>query len=169
MSNYRFSDFRSDTEKLDFAKTCIWIIHSDKIPPHIGISTKNNFFSLKANGKDFGLNTQSVFDSLKSKKIEFILLETKLNLELEYLEKEFNLHKHAIPYQSSCIAPILNLLMINQSFLLVNLINYLETKQLILNSFVVNLKSSYPQIVSYSAIDVANEIEKLQRVERRKS
>ena len=49
------------------------------------------------------------------------------------------------------------------------MINYLETKQLILNSFVVNLKSSYPQIVSYSAIDVANEIEKLQRVERRKS
>lgn len=169
MSSYRFTDIRSDTEKLDFAKTGIWIIHSDKIPPHIGISTNNKFFSLKANGKDFGLNTLSVVNSLKRKQIEFVILETELDIELEHLEKEYYVHNHAIPFQKSCLVPILNVLKLDQSFLLVNLINFLETKHLISNYFVVNLKRSYPQIESYSAIEVANEIEKLQRVERSKS
>jgi hypothetical protein len=163
MFSYRFSNFKTNIDSLDFSKTCIWIIHSDKIPPHVGISLNNKFYSLKATGKDFGLNTHSVFNSLKSKQIEFVIIETKLDLEIENLEEEYHLHNHAVPIELSCLIPILRVLNIDEPFLLVDLIKKLEMNNLILKNIVINLKGEFPEIGLYSATDVALEIEKLQR------
>jgi len=169
MFSYRFTNFKTNIESLDFSKTCIWIIHSDKIPPHIGISTKDHFFSLKATGKDFALNTTDVYNTLKSRQIEFILVETLIELHVSFIEQEFMKFDHAIPYEASCLVPILKILNLDKSFLLVDMIKNLEINNLILNNIAINLKGEFPEIGLYTATDVALEIEKLQRVNRRKS
>ncbi|NBR15845.1 MAG: hypothetical protein EBU01_14895, partial [Crocinitomicaceae bacterium] len=38
----------------------LWILHADKIPPHIGISIDGQYFSLKAKGKDENISDKSI-------------------------------------------------------------------------------------------------------------
>ena len=50
MYSYLFEEFIIENQNVDFKNPHLWILNSDKIPPHIGISQDFKFFSLKASG-----------------------------------------------------------------------------------------------------------------------
>ena len=47
----------------------LWVLHADKIPPHIGLSKNDQFYSLKVSGKDEGLPVRNVLQIIEKKNI----------------------------------------------------------------------------------------------------
>ena len=166
MYSYLFEEFKIENTAVNFENPVLWIIHSDKTPPHIGISQNFKFFSLKATGKDYGISTSDTFDILKRKKIEFIALELKIGVENKDIELIFSIYTQAIPTKISCITPVLACFKIDKPLLLFDLIKYLNSKNLISEVNVFNFQRDKLTIGMYSEKEVTMEIEKLQSVTR---
>ena len=45
--DFEFDFIDPNFENVNHQKTLLWIVHANKIPPHIGISVDGYFFSLK--------------------------------------------------------------------------------------------------------------------------
>ena len=166
MFSYLFEEFAIENQNVDFNNLYIWIINSDKTPPHIGISRNLQFFSLKATGKDNGLSTMDTFSLFKKKKIEFILVELNSLLFDRDLEKVYSSYSTAIPTKVSCITPVLDFLNLSEPFLLFDLIRYLNKKNMISSVNVYNFRREKLGLGIYGDKDVAFEIEKLQGAKR---
>lgn len=167
MYSYLFEQYTVDNPKLNFDNLVLWIIHSDKTPPHVGISKNYKFYSLKATGRDFGLLTKDTLALLKRKKIEVITLELKNKVHLKDIEVLFSNYSQVIPKKVSCISPILQCLNIDKPILLYDLLKYLASHNLISEVSVYNFQRETLALGIYDDKDVALEIEKLQ-VDKRK-
>jgi hypothetical protein len=166
MYSYLFEEFSIESQKIDFNNLHLWIIHSDKTPPHIGISQNSKFFSLKATGKDNGLSTSDTFSFLKKRNIEFILVELNSSVIKKDIDVVYKLYSKAIPAQVSCITPILDCFNLAEQFLLFDLIKYLNFKGCIYSVNVYNFQREKLGIGIYGEKEIVLEIEKLQGVKR---
>jgi hypothetical protein len=164
MYSYLFEDYIVENQDVNFDNTHLWIINSDKIPPHIGISKNLKFFSLKASGKDNGIPTYDTFAFLKRKKIEFILVELKTSFFNINIEEVYSTYTAAIPTKISCITPLLVCFNLNKPMMLFDLMNYLKTEDLIHSVNVYNFFRKKLGLRVYGEKDVFSEIEKLQGV-----
>ena len=166
MFNFIVKDFHKNLNTIDFQESCLWVINSNKTPPHIGVSTENLFFSLKANGKDFELSAQQVFQKLIEKNVELILFQLKEKIIAPVLNSIYSNYSFAIPSKISCLTPILEVFAINERILLPQLLSYLEDQNLISNIFVINSDREIIRIGNYTECDVAKEIEKFHHAKR---
>lgn len=147
----------------------LWITHADKIPPHIGISVDGNYFSLKVNGKD-DKDIALIYRTISQKKIPSLFVQ----LDEKYLDKNrFLTVKNTFvsinQEVKTCLFPILNFLdLSNQSFLLVDLLKYLEENQIIIQYFALNLPADFQGIKKYALEDVTNHLKKIKDAERPK-
>ena len=89
--------------------TLIWILHADKIPPHIGISVDGYFFSLKTEGKDENIPLSLLITMLKNKKITTVAVALEETLDLVKIRNIFE-NQTKIPKSETCLLPILQLL-----------------------------------------------------------
>ena len=167
--NYLFNSFSIDVKPENWDSSFIWIIHSNKIPPHIGFSLDDSYFSLKATGSDFNLPVNRVFNSLKVKKCEFILVEVLIERSLNQVQETFEKSPDLFQQNNSCLTPILSLFDIDSQLILPDLLRVLEKNQHISSIFAFNVAESKLGIKQYSQSDIEDRIEKLQRVARRKS
>jgi hypothetical protein len=167
MYSYLFEEFTIENQNVDFKNPHLWILNSDKIPPHIGISQDFKFFSLKASGKDNGLTTSDIFSLLKKKNIEFILVEFNSSVIEKEIAEVFSDYSKAIPFETSCIAPILECFNIDKPFLLFDLLEYFNLNRLINLVNVYNFQREKLGLGIYGEEDVAREIVKLQSVKRK--
>ena len=55
MTSYKIEDYQQIEKNKLLKGVFIWVIHTNKIPPHIGISLNGKFYSLNVNGKDNGI------------------------------------------------------------------------------------------------------------------
>ena len=166
MMSYKIKDCQ-EIEKGQLLKgVFIWVIHANKIPPHIGISSNGKFFSLKVNGKDNGEASDIILKVLEKKKIHTLFIEVKA-LKLSELALIFNRFKDLKSPEITCLTPIIEFLKEDSkietvSELLVNL----DKKNQIKSFFGLNLTDDFVGIPSYSKIDIQNRILKLQDVKR---
>ena len=167
--NYLFESFSVDVKPKNWECSFLWIIHSNKIPPHIGFSAFDSYFSLKATGSDFNLPVNRVFNSLKAKKCEFILVEVVNDCALKQVQEAFEKYPTLSHHENTCLSPILNLFEISGQMMLPDLLRILEKNQLISSIFAFNVTESKLGIKQYSQSDIEERIEKLQRATRRKS
>jgi RNase H-fold protein (predicted Holliday junction resolvase) len=144
----------------------LWILHADKIPPHIGISVNNTYFSLKAKGKDEAIAIQSILQVIDKKKISTILVQLKVDLKKEDLNKEYANFERAFGLETSCLVPIKNCLEAPKSIQkLSDLLHFLQEQHLLLSVFGLHLTNEYKGIKSYSIDEIQQRIEKLNDVE----
>lgn len=147
----------------------LWITHADKIPPHIGISVDGNYFSLKVNGKD-DKDIALIYRTISQKKIPslFVQLDEKSLDKNRFLTVK-NTFVSINQEVKTCLFPILNFLdLSNHSFLLVDLLKYLEENQIIIQYFALNLPTDFQGIKKYALEDVTNHLKKIKDAERPK-
>lgn len=147
----------------------LWITHADKIPPHIGISVDGNYFSLKVNGKD-DKDIALIYRTISQKKIPSLFVQ----LDENHLDKNRFLTVKSTFVSvnqevKTCLFPILNFLdLSSHSFLLVDLLKYLEENQIIIQYFALNLPTDFQGIKKYALEDVTNHLKKIKDAERPK-
>lgn len=155
-------DFTSRTDS--FSGIHLWIIHADKIPPHIGFSIDNHYFSLKANGKDNGISTESILQIIQKKKIGTVFIKLNGDLTFQETKLAFDKFDSAKGLNSSCLVPIRNVLKAPNSISkLSELLFFLETQNMIYSVFGLHLSNDYKGIKSYTTTEIQQRIEKLKR------
>lgn len=158
MFSYSFGHI-AGIHQIDFSKSIIWVFHADKIPPHIGFSTKNTFFSLKVSGKDEQLNAESVLELIQRKKIPALFIQLSTNIQLNELKDVYIPFEHAISGSVTCLTPIRNLLERPEANQLSDLLNQMtDDIEIIAGS---HLPDNYNSLPSYSIEEIYSYIQEL--------
>jgi hypothetical protein len=165
--DFEFDFIDRNFENLNYQKTLLWILHADKIPPHIGISVDGFFFSLKVRGKDEFLPINKLENILILKKILTVAVELNTDLFLEEVAKKYNQFDFAKDLGSSCLVPIKELLLNGENIeRLKDLLDILREKKLMNKVFGLNLIETYKGVPHYTTEQIKYRLEKLRHVER---
>jgi len=163
--DFEFDFIDRNFENVNQQKNLLWILHADKIPPHLGVSVDGLFFSLKVRGKDEFLPTNKLLSLIKSKKISTVLVELNISLKLEDLTDAYNQFDCANDLQSSCLMPIKELIIPSKKVnRLKDLLEILREKQFINRVFGLNLAKTYKGIPYYTAEQIELRLDKLKHV-----
>lgn len=155
MSEYQIESFVDGTlNKWDDQSCLLWVWHADKIPPHLGISVKGQYFSLKANGKDEGIQLASVLSVLNKKRIKTVCFRLTSDLSVQDLKSEFVKFTTTIPNKISCLEPIQNLLHIKAASQLNDLLIALDGNKQIEETIGFNLPEDFKSFKRYTIDDV---------------
>lgn len=135
--------------------TYLWVLHVDKIPPHIGVSVNGRYFSLKYNGKDSNISCRSVLKLLENKKIPTWIVALELPLELAEVQAVFDRYTCAKHAQATCLSPIIELIY-NQSFdlILPELLTRLSLEAKLGRQILLHLNSDFTGKFEYTRSDV---------------
>ena len=164
--DFQFDSIDHNLENINHQKTLLWILHADKVPPHIGISVDGLFFSLKVRGKDEFLPTDKLVNLLRSKKIASVLVELRMRLTLEELTEKYNHFDCARDLKSSCLVPVNQLINSNSKISrLKELLDILQVKKQINRVFGLNLAETYKGIPYYTTEQIELRLKKLKHVE----
>ena len=162
--NYKNINLISEVGDFPDHKNLIYIFHANKIPPHIGWSEENKFYSLKATGIDLGLDTFKINHIVLKKKIPTLIVELK---DLEYFEGNTNelfvKYGKGLSKDKTCLNPIDERLFKKVRHEKIGeLLHSLKDKKLNMTFYGANLPTSFQGILNYSRIDIENRIFELQ-------
>lgn len=163
-------DSWQEFENQEYLKgTFLWVIHADKIPPHIGISIDGFYFSLKVSGKDESVSINSLVSVVRSKKIPTLAIEIIDNsFQLIDFQNVFMNYNRAESNMSSCLTPISKLYFPEEDdMILSELLNSIQIKHALGRIFGINLNSSFEGIPTYGHLEITNRLIKLEDVKRR--
>lgn len=132
----------------------LWIFHANKIPPHIGVSKGQFFFSLKSNGKDDGIALSSVFEVIKRKNIPTLSYTLSCTTELSDLKSCYDRYSFTVSNEITCLNPIKDLLGFPNAKKLRDLLNELKMQSLILEERGYYLPVDFTEISDYSVQDI---------------
>jgi hypothetical protein len=158
--DFEFKTIYASIDSLGLNRTLLWILHVDKIPPHIGISTFGSYFSLKANGKDEALPVEKLILLIRSKKIPTVIVELSEDIPLDTISVKFNQFAKAEDLNATCLTPIKELLAPKHS--VSRLKDLLETLQLtneIQKVYGLNLASTFKGIPFYTTDEIRKRLE----------
>jgi len=162
MSDYIIKNIIDVKDELpNSSSVLLWVWHADKIPPHIGLSLENQYFSLKANGKDFQLPVDNVFDLLAKKKITTLCFVLNNDIDLNSVLTEFKSYDQTIPFKVTCLNPIKNLLKCSEANKLIDLLEELERNNEVGSVFGFNVSDAFSGIKNYSTDDIHSRLTKL--------
>lgn len=149
--------------------TFLWIIHADKIPPHIGISMDGYYFSLKVSGKDESVSINSLVSIVNSKKIPTLAIEIiDKSFDLNKLQRVFEQFDRAESSTSSCLTPISNLYFPeSDDMILSELLTAIQEKHTMGKIYGFNLKDSFKGVPAYGRLEITNRLIELEDVKRR--
>jgi len=165
MSSYIFQSIIRD-QKVSFTnKLFLWIWHADKIPPHIGVSLDDKYFSLKVSGKDNGLECSKTLNLALSKGIPLLLVELKSNLSINEISFEFDKYPQAKVGKTTCLTPICTILNHPKANQLSELLISCETEILNVKGF--KLPANYSQLKNYTACDIQKRLQLLTNENRK--
>ena len=132
----------------------LWVIHADKIPPHIGWSSGYHFYSLKANGKDVQLPVDRLISVLEKKKIATLLYEVKSDFVLEKPEIVFEKYDSTVPDEITCLQPLKEILGDNDATWIKELLQNLDLRDALGNCYGWQLPENYMGIPEYRQEDI---------------
>ncbi len=150
----------SDLYSINDDDLILWVLHADKIPPHIGISDQGRFYSLKSNGKDFGVSVCSIKSIIAKKEITSLCFTLKKSALKKSLEASFQVYENTIPYKITCLKPIKDVLGFNEPEKLIELLEVLHEEMLI-DSVKGVYSNSFEGIVDYDLEDIHHRLVKL--------
>lgn len=155
MSEFLFESIQDGFPEQLTQKHILWIWNADKIPPHIGISSGKDYFSLTYR-KSEHLQVLSMVKRGRRSNIPLVLVEFSASLTGEELAEVFSRYERAVD-GVTCLRPIREVLNadVNQ---LADLLIFLKTEQLIVGVNGLNLPEGYAGIADYSMEDILNRI-----------
>lgn len=139
----------------------LWILHADKIPPHVGVSIGNEFYSLKANGKDEGVKLDKLVSLLTQKQIAAFSVKLSIELNREDLISSFGRYSTTVPGRISCLEPIKRVLKIENASKLSELLEELSVADKIIEVAGYNTHPELKGVLAYSVDDIYNRLEYL--------
>ncbi len=141
----------------------IWVLHADKTPPHIGVSSEKLFYSLKINGKDEGLELNSLLNLIHKKRIPTLAITLTNTLKEIELKKTFDLFDSKIMQEQTCLTPIVELLTPQfNDLILVELLDKLDQKKEIKSVYGFNLPAGFEGIPIYTRETIQQRINAVQ-------
>lgn len=166
MSEYVFQSIRHELPEYLLQKTVLWIWNADKIPPHIGISSGKDYFSLTYR-KSEKLLTVSMLKKAKRSLIPLVLVEIPAETVVQDLNQVFSSYNRAVD-GVTCMHPIREVMQVEeQVHQLVDLLIYLETHGMIRAVNGINLPLGYRGIPDYSMEDILSRIASLNRASKK--
>lgn len=154
MPNYKLSNIESFSLNEVSKGTVIWVLHADKIPPHIGLSVDGQFYSLKANGKDVAAPIGSLLDIVERRQIALLCFRLSNQLTAIEIDRTYQAFDKTIPNEVTCLNPIKSILKHNESTKLIELLASLELEQRIERVFGVNIPDDFEGIKDYLVSDI---------------
>lgn len=139
----------------------IWVWHADKIPPHIGISVHQKYFSLKASGKDYYVDIEHVVSLLKKKSISTLAFELKDVVDLDSITSVFEMYSETIPNKITCLTPIKKMLEIESVTKLSELLLELNRRNGIEKCVGFNINVDFNGLKEYDSADIHARLSKL--------
>lgn len=146
-------------------RTYIWVIHANKIPPHLGISIGNLFYSLKANGKDEKLPVSKILQILSRKNIATAFYEIDSKGIINAPEKVFQQYTQTIAGEITCLQPLKHIFNEYEATWLKELLQTLEAKELIIQAWGWQLPADFQKIPDYNPSDIHQRLKELQDVQ----
>lgn len=171
MYSFEVTDWKQgDDETFDFG-IYLWVIHADKIPPHIGISKNGFYFSLKVSGKDEAIPVKKVLHLLNSKAIPTLILKTSENsIKFKELNTVFDKYTQAGINDFTCLTPITEIYFsAPQDLILAELLNLLNEAGVLEEAHGFNLNADFKGILHYERKDIQNRLHHLNDVKRTKN
>lgn len=160
--DFEFNAIEPNIQLLDLNQSLLWILHADKIPPHIGISTFGNYFSLKVNGKDEHLPNEKLLTLIQSKKISTVVIALSSTYDVKVIESKFRKFQKAQDLNTTCLTPIKELLAPNALVLrLKDLLEILKETGEIQKVYGLNLSESFKGILFYTPDEIMKRLELL--------
>ena len=160
MSSYKIDNVHTDTEVVE-ANTNLWIWHANKVPPHIGISVDNRYFSLKANGKDQNVDLASIKSILRKKPIVTLCFELSLTITANQVNEVFDSYSSTIPGKVTCLNPIKVLLDCEIANKLTELLQVMYASGSVTQVIGFNIPKDFVGIKDYSIEDIHKRLTKL--------
>jgi hypothetical protein len=145
-------------------KGLLYIFHANKVPPHIGWSQSNKFYSLKATGIDLGLNTFKINHMILKKQIPTLIVVLRnFSTQLDQTNKVFSSYGNSLEDGKTCLNPIDEVLFKQvQHEKIGDLLQTLLDYEMNLVFYGVNLSKSFQGIYNYSRSDIEKRITQLQ-------
>lgn len=159
MSEFNFKLIRKELPEQILQKSFLWIWNADKIPPHIGISSGKDYYSLTYR-KSEHLQTVSMLKKVKRSLIPLVLVEIPESVFVSDPTSVFLKYDRAID-DVTCLKPIKEVMQLEGVSQLAILLNYLESERLILQVNGLNLPEGYTGIPDYSMEDILKRISQL--------
>lgn len=154
---------RSDFESLfSLNSSALWVLHTDKIPPHIGISDTTGFYSLKVKGKDTAVPLDKIMALINKKKIPTLIFELSPG-SISELKSVFERFEIADSEGITCLEPIKTATNISDVETVHELIRVLEKRKSILQKFGFHLPDSFDGIKRYTKQDILNRLKYLEQ------
>lgn len=142
----------------------LWVIHADKIPPHLGVSYEGKFYSLKANGKDEGVSVTSILRVLGRKNIATLFYQISTDVVRMHPENAFRHLDKTIPGEVTCLHPLKSIFDNTTAHRIKDLLIDLEGKDAVVNVFGWQISDDFQQIPDYSPEDIHRRLKALVHV-----
>ncbi len=152
--DFTFEHLKPTTGYEEFEGLSLWIFHIDKVPPHVGLSVGDVFFSLKSNGRD-ELPTNRLIQLIDKKGIKSIVLNIEVNTSFSEVRRVFSSYDRACSVKTSCLAPIKEVLNISKNVIkLSELLSHLNDNNMMSEYHGFNVTESELGILSYGPEDI---------------
>jgi len=162
MSEYRFDAILPMDTLLLNEETFLWIWYADKIPPHLGISTRGSYFSLKYNGKDAALKTDKPLKVIHDRRIPVLFICLDVSLTLESVLSVFDSFDKASSQGYTCLDPIQKSLHYDGFKTVCDLLDELKKDGKIKSVSGLNLPEDYAGIPAYGMEEIRSRLNKLE-------
>lgn len=142
--------------------TVLWVLHADKIPPHIGISAYGSYFSLKFNGKDDSISFDTVIEIVKRRGIKTLLFDLKLSFSDLDLKMVFDKYAATKSSRITCLKPVKEILNIDSARVLKDLLAELKVNGLIKAVYGLNIDNEFEGLKDYELSAIHDRLKTLE-------
>jgi hypothetical protein len=145
-------------------KGLLYIFHANKIPPHIGWSLNNKFYSLKAKGVDLGLDTLKINHIILKKQIPTLIIAIDdIAVDENLINKVFSSYGEGLQIGKTCLNPIDEVFFNEVKHEKIgDLLQTLIENKMNLTFYGLNLPDSFQGIFNYSKNEIEKRIFELQ-------
>lgn len=132
----------------------LWVIHANKIPPHLGISDGSHFFSLKANGKDEGLDVSKILSVLQKKTIATVFYQIQRDQCAKSVAATFDKYTTTVPKEITCLQPIKEIFDVENARWLKELLDVLAQRNGLVSAQGWQLPDGFEGIPNYNVTHI---------------
>ncbi|MFO0494985.1 MAG: hypothetical protein ACK50Y_05595 [Flavobacteriia bacterium] len=162
MCSFKFENI-DDLNSEDLAKgSYLWIWYADKIPPHIGFSIDGNYYSLKYNGKDFGLKYDKALHVIHSRRIPSLFIKINGLISKQDVIERYGAYSSAKVEKATCLTPLNFLFGFPDCAQLSELLGCLQGENLIQQVAGMYLPLDYKGIPKYGIDEIQNRLRTLE-------
>ena len=170
MASFTFDDITFGWPEKMVAGTWLWIWNADKIPPHIGISRGQNYFSLTYRDCEIQKSVPTMVRKARRSSIPLVLVnisEWEFPRDFTTIFEQYDRAKVGGP---TCLTPVKEALGLGEGIQqLAHLLIEISAAEKMKQVFAVHLERTYRGLPDYSVAEIMSRIEGLHEAQRSES